>query len=196
MRHEKLTIPPARKLVIKHTAMALCIGLAACGTGVSTDEGSAVVDSEPVSLKAAPEFDLASLAGGTISSAELKGKVVVVDFWATWCEPCIREIPNYNEMRASNDRDSFEVLGITLQSGDIEDVEPFIERLGIEYPVVMGDNDVASGFGGVNGFPWTFVVTPDWEIYRTYRGNTSGKKEQIEQDILELNGDPDLAAMR
>jgi thiol-disulfide isomerase/thioredoxin len=182
---------------IKHTVIALSFTLAACGAGdptVSTDGASMDGDAQPAALKPAPEFELASLAGGTLGSADLKGKVVVVDFWATWCEPCIREIPNYNALRTENPAETFEVVGITLQSGGIEDVKPYIRQLGIEYPVVMGDDKVAAGFGGVNGFPWTFVVTPDWEIYRTYRGNTSSKKEQIEQDIVELTGN--LTAMR
>ena len=139
-------------------------------------------DAEP-----APEFSLASLAGGTIDSEDLEGKVVVVDFWATWCQPCIREIPNYNALYAEYGEDDFVVLGITLESGAFENVEPFIPRLDIEYPVVMGDEDVVAGFGGYPGFPTTFVVSPDWKIYKKYIGNLPGKLELIEHDIRDLS---------
>lgn len=177
---------------MRFPVILLAFALTACTSGPAPDDRSPDGSpAEAVALKPAPEFDLVSLAGGSIRSEELKGKVLVVDFWATWCEPCIREIPNYNALRTEHDGGNFEILGVTMQSGDLEDVEPFIDDLGIEYPVVMGTNDVAAGFGGVTGYPWTFVVSPDWEIYRTYRGNTSGKKEQIEQDIMELTSNPD-----
>ena len=144
-------------------------------------------------LQSAPEFDLASFAGGTLNSEELKGKVLVIDFWATWCKPCIEEIPNFNTMNAEQDSDKFVMLGITVESGSFEDVEPYIERFGIEYPVVMGDEDVVSGFGGLIGFPTTFVVSPDWKIYKKYLGMKTGKKELIEQDVIDLVGSGDVA---
>lgn len=152
--------------------------LSACLTACVAE----VPDSGP-----APEFSLASLAGGTIDSEDLKGKVVVVDFWATWCQPCIREIPNYNALHAEHSDSDVVMLGITLESGAFANVEPFIPRLDIEYPVVMGDEDVVTGFGGYPGFPTTFVVSPDWQIYKKYIGNLPGKVELIEQDIRDLS---------
>jgi thiol-disulfide isomerase/thioredoxin len=139
-------------------------------------------------LMTAPAFDLASLRGGRLNSEDLQGKVLVVDFWATWCQPCIQEIPNYNTLNAEQDSDKFVMVGVTVESGSFEDVEPYLEELGIEYPLVMGDDDVVAGFGGLIGFPTTFVVSPDWKIYKKYLGMQPDKKEKIEQDILELTG--------
>lgn len=137
-------------------------------------------------LKEAPDFDLVSFDGGTINSQDLKGKIIVVDFWATWCKPCIDEIPNYNSLAEEQDSETVAMLGITLESGSYEDVEPYITKFGINYPVVMGNEEVVSGFGGLIGFPTTFVISPDWKIYKRYLGMRPTKKELIERDIIDL----------
>ena len=168
------------------------VTLLACGT----DEPVALMDATDggtapnPELKTAPEFELVSFADGTISSEDLKGKVLVIDFWATWCKPCIEEIPNFNLLDAEQSDDRVVMLGITVESGSYEDVEPYITEFGIEYPVVMGHEALVAGFGGLIGFPTTFIVSPDWKIYQRYLGMKTDKKEQIEQDILDLIGPP------
>ena len=177
----------------------LSVGLGACTFEMpeSALDGSSAAGGpgSTANLQSAPEFDLASFAGGTLNSEELKGKVLVVDFWATWCSPCIEEIPNFNALNAEQDNDNFAMLGITVESGSYEDVEPYIERFEIEYPVVMGDEDVVTGFGGLIGFPTTFVVSPDWKIYKKYLGMKTGKKELIEQDVIDLIGSEEVAGI-
>jgi thiol-disulfide isomerase/thioredoxin len=175
----------------------ISVSLAACTFEMpetALDESAASEGAgSTANLQSAPEFDLASLAGGTLNSEDLKGKVLVVDFWATWCSPCIEEIPNFNTLNAEQDNDKFVMLGITVESGSFEDVEPYIESLGIEYPVVMGNEDVVTGFGGLIGFPTTFVISPDWKIYKKYLGMKTGKKEMIEQDVIDLMGSGEVA---
>ena len=175
----------------------LAAGLTACTfTMPEAETGSgALVPGSTEGLQAAPEFELASLLGGNLSSEEMKGKVVVVDFWATWCKPCIEEIPNFNALKAEQDSDKFIMLGITVESGAFDDVMPYIEKLGIEYATVMGDEDVVTGFGGLIGFPTTFVVSPDWKIYKKYLGMKVGKKDLIEQDIIDLMSASEVAAI-
>ena len=176
----------------------VCLALTGCtGTDPGSVGAAAVGDAALVeaadALKPAPEFILASLAGGELNSEDLKGKVVVVDFWATWCQPCIEEIPNFNTLHHEQS-DNLVMLAITVESGSFDDVEPYIDELGIEYPVVMGDEDVVSGFGGLLGFPTTFVVTPDWKIYKRYLGQKADKKELIEQDIIDLTAETEAPA--
>ena len=176
------------------------LGFAATGCLVDQSTTAVVSDgSLPLTagLADAPHFDLVSLAGGTVSSADLAGKVVVLDFWATWCAPCIEEIPNYNALHHEQNSDEFAILGITVESGPLEDVEPYIPEYGIEYPVVMGDSAVIAEFGGVNAYPMTFVISPDWKVFKKYIGQfPPDKKEQIEQDVIELTsafGEMELA---
>jgi cytochrome c biogenesis protein CcmG, thiol:disulfide interchange protein DsbE len=133
-----------------------------------------------------PSFELDRVAGGKLNSEELKGKVLVVDFWATWCAPCIEEIPNYNQLAAQYKDQGVEVIGITLESGSLEDAKPKVEEFDMKYPVVMGDDAVVEGVGGLIGFPTTFLVGKDGKIYRKYLGMTAKKKERIEQDLALL----------
>jgi thiol-disulfide isomerase/thioredoxin len=134
----------------------------------------------------APDFTLLNVAGGTLNSADLRGKVVVVDFWATWCDPCIKEIPKYNKLRENLAQKGLEIVGITQDSGKLDKVRMAVTKLKIQYPVVMGNDDVGDDFGGLVGYPTTFVVGKDWKIYRRYSGSPESKIEKIEQDVRRL----------
>ncbi len=162
------------------TAFALSIFLAGCSenSGPATDDDAAVQEE----LKPAPEFDLEKLDGTIMKSADLKGKVIVVDFWATWCAPCLSEIPNYNALQEKFG-DDVVFLGVTLESGSKESVISEVKELNIKYPLVMGNDEMVQGFGGVIGYPTTFMVTKDWKIYQRYLGVKANKKELLDKDI-------------
>jgi thiol-disulfide isomerase/thioredoxin len=137
-------------------------------------------------LKSLPAFDLESINGSRLSSKALEGKVVLVDFWATWCQPCIEEIPRWNELYARYQAKEFVVLGMTIRSGWASDIKPDAEKLKIAYPVVVGNDDVEKGFGGIWGFPTTFLVNRKGQIYKKYTGSYPQKQAQIEADIQKL----------
>jgi thiol-disulfide isomerase/thioredoxin len=135
-----------------------------------------------------PSFELETLNGTRFSSTALAGKVALIDFWATWCQPCIEEIPFWNQLQQRHAHQGFTVLGIAVQSGWASDIRSDIEKakLEIKYPIMVGNEKVAQEFGGVLGFPTTFLIDRNSQIYRKYTGQYPGKQAEIEQDIEKL----------
>ena len=137
-------------------------------------------------MQDAPEFALKNVQGGEITSASLKGKVLVLDFWATWCPPCEAEIPNYNQLYAQYKAQGVEFLGVTFDSGSIDAVKKEVAALEIHYPVSMATDEIDAALGGHLGYPTTFVIGKDWKVYRKINGMIGNKKEFLEKDIREL----------
>jgi thiol-disulfide isomerase/thioredoxin len=143
-------------------------------------------------LKALPKMQLKDFTGKSIKQEELGGKAYIVDFWATWCGPCIVEIPAFNRLQEKYADKGLKILGVTLASGEAKEVEAFIakelvakKKYTLNYTVVMGDDDQLGDLN-VMGFPTTFVVTKDWKIYKKYTGAGPKKVAEIEADIQTL----------
>jgi thiol-disulfide isomerase/thioredoxin len=173
---------------MKKLLTALCVAFLLAGC-VGTSKSN-----KPLAIIApAPEFSLKNVLGGETGSADLKGKVVVVDFWATWCAPCKVEIPEYNKLRAKLKDQGVEFLGVVFESGNsVEDIKPFVKEFQMQYPVVMGTDAVDAAFGGAVGYPTTFLVGKDWKIYRRFIGADSKKMQKLEKDIIDLLAKPDV----
>lgn len=109
-------------------------------------------------LGVAPAWSLPDLAGQQVASEAFAGKVVVVDFWATWCAPCLVEIPHYIAMQKKYGDRGLVVVGISMDHQGAVVVQPFAAKHAINYPLLIGDSDVADAFGGVEYLPTTLLI--------------------------------------
>jgi thiol-disulfide isomerase/thioredoxin len=103
-------------------------------------------------LKPVPQFTLSSLDGKTVAMKDLSNKVVVINFWATWCGPCREEIPHFNKLYSNYKGQGLEIIGISMDDGP-DVVKEFARELRMEYPLVMGNDELADQFGGILGLP-------------------------------------------
>ncbi len=111
-----------------------------------------------------PSFELSTLAGETISSSALAGRVSVINFWASWCAPCREEMPWFVEMVDLYDAEQFAVIGITEDPENTDAIVELLEDLGVNYPIVMSDFEIETEVGGVYGIPTTFILDPDGRV--------------------------------
>lgn len=125
---------------------------------------------DPSSRQAAPQFVLESPKGGVIKLSDYKGKIVVLDFWATWCAPCRKSIPDLIELKNDYPSDQLEIIGISLDTDTKEMVPSFIEQQNINYPIAYGNMNIANEYGGIRSIPTSFVVDQEGRIYSSYVG--------------------------
>lgn len=131
--------------------------------------------------KPAPNFAFKTADGNTVELKNLAGKVVLINFWATWCGPCRAEIPGMLEVYKKYKAKGLEIVGISLDSQGWGVVKPFVEKMNINYPVVVGDPQVVSDYGNFQGIPTTFVVDRKGNIVVEHTGAVS--KAYLEQMI-------------
>jgi len=117
----------------------------------------------------APDFELVSDAGKTVRLADFKGKVVILDFWATWCPPCRKEIPGFVQIQSQYKDKGVEVVGVSLDQG-WEPVRPFMKAQRINYPVLLGDMGVVRSYGNITSIPTTFVIDREGVIRARHVG--------------------------
>jgi peroxiredoxin len=135
------------------------------------------------SLPPAPALNLTDLSGNTINPSNLKGKVVLVNFWAAWCEPCRDEVPQFVALQEKYRARGFESMGISMDDSE-RTLREFCREYKVNYPVIMGSQKIAEGFGGVLGLPTTFLIGRDGLIHARHAGTTDFSK--LEQEIAAL----------
>jgi thiol-disulfide isomerase/thioredoxin len=131
----------------------------------------------------APPFSLIDLNGRKLELADHKGKVVLLDFWATWCGPCQIEIPGFVELQERYRDQGLVIIGVAMDNSP-EPVREFYREFRMNYPVVMGDERISELYGGILGLPTTFVIGRDGRIYSKHVGATA--VSDIEEEIRQL----------
>jgi thiol-disulfide isomerase/thioredoxin len=116
--------------------------------------------------------------------SDFRGRVVLLDFWATWCGPCRMEVPHFKQLIEKYGNRGFVVLGVSLDDTGAEVVRPFVARQEIGYPVVIGDQYTANRYGGVNALPTTFLIDRQGHVVKKYIGYRD--LETFEEDIKPL----------
>ncbi|MFA5085323.1 MAG: TlpA disulfide reductase family protein [Candidatus Omnitrophota bacterium] len=151
-------------------ALALLV-LGACSKGNAVEIGAN-----------APDFSLSDTNGKTVSLSEFKGKVVILDFFASWCPPCKQEIPDFIELERTYGGKDFSVIGVALVSAD--EAGEFAGKMGINYPVLVDDGKVSELYGPIRSIPTTFIIDKSGRIVKMYIGFRP--KDIFEADIKGL----------
>ncbi|MBI1740745.1 MAG: TlpA family protein disulfide reductase [Acidobacteriales bacterium] len=141
-------------------------------------------------LRPAPDFSLTDLSGAKLILSGYRGKVVLLDFWATWCDPCKTEIPHFIEMQNRYGRQGFQVIGISMDD-DEKLVREFQQQFKMNYPVAMGNADLAGQYGGILGLPITFVLDRQGRITARHIGATDASVFEAEIRKLLETPSPD-----
>jgi cytochrome c biogenesis protein CcmG, thiol:disulfide interchange protein DsbE len=131
------------------------------------------------------EFSLPQLEGRVLASQDLKNQIVVLDFWATWCENCVGEIPAFNGLHEKFSSRGVKVVGLAVQSGWATDIKKFAKQYKMRYTILVGNDDTVSDYGVIS-FPATYVIAPGWRLYKKYLGVSPTKAEDIQRDIEAL----------
>ncbi|HET7754970.1 MAG TPA: TlpA disulfide reductase family protein [Anaeromyxobacteraceae bacterium] len=121
----------------------------------------------------APAFTLPAVSGGAVSLASLQGKVVALNFWATWCPPCKAEIPDFAAVYASSAGKCVEFLGVAEESGSHDEIEAAARTLGINYPVLVDEDGRVGEAFGIPGYPRTFLIDVNGRVRKVFEGMVS-----------------------
>ncbi len=166
-----------RKVLQKGLIILVLLVIWASGCGVEMEREEIGEMEEVVSAeeewKDAPDFTLPDLEGNSLTLSDFKGRVIILNFWATWCPPCRKEIPDFIELYEKYKDEGLLIIGVSLDRGDSRTVKQFSKNYKINYPIVLGNVNVTQDYGGIRGIPTTFVIDRKGNIKKKYVGYRS-----------------------
>jgi thiol-disulfide isomerase/thioredoxin len=168
-------------------AVALAVALA-LAAGCAKKEPAATSRSAPAGSGAegtqAAAFELPDLDGKVVRLADFSGKVVILDFWATWCPPCRAEVPHLVELQDKYRDQGLAIVGLSLDAGGAGDVRPFSKEHSINYTMLIANDGTQESYGGITGIPTAFVLDRKGRIVKRFLGYTA--PEVLEETIRPL----------
>lgn len=136
----------------------------------------------------APDFALRDLDGNRVQLSDFRGKAVVLNFWATWCAPCRREIPWFIDLQKEYGPKGLQILGVSMDDGAREQVAAFATRIGMDYPVLLDDGHAGSEYEATEELPTTYYISRDGRVVAFVKGVI--RKSEVERNIQEILAQP------
>lgn len=146
-------------------------------------------ESPPEKPRPAPDFTLPDSDGNQVRLSDYRGKVVLLDFWATWCPPCRAAIPHIVSLQRKYRSEGFVVFGLNMDHNP-EDLVSFMSRVSVNYPILMTDTAMRDSYGGVSSIPLAFLIDRQGNIRDKYMGYDHSIAEDMERAIQKLLQDP------
>lgn len=171
-----------RKLVVIGAVGALALGMIAWAHWHAKKPGIiqiSVTDRNGL----APNLALTDLNGTVLDTSSLKGKIVVVNFWAAWCTPCTHEVPQFISLQRKYESQGVQVIGISIDDSESE-LRDFYHKFGMNYPVIAGSQQIAQAYGGILGLPTTLIIDRDGTIQKKINGATDFASLEKEVALL------------
>lgn len=192
-----------KQITLRSTTFAIIAALAFVFAGcksASNVSGRSETAAANANKPNEPDVTFPELTGGNLPLASLKGKVVLVNFWATWCDPCRGEIPELIDIQKKYANQGFTILGVAMDDEGKKVVQPFVQNTSfnvngaekkMSYPIMIGNEDIAEKFGGLLGYPTSVLISRNGKIVKRFIGAVGEKEfEKYIQQQLQLPSAP------